>query len=157
MGEVDQNDGEEDKESELLRIDTKKTKIVSNLKERKKPTTLQENLKRDKECLRDSDENDDNEGSEEINEGFLQVAAASSNTGSIVADGLNQRSHQPRSGSSGAQIAAAGLLGPASAGSGDNQDAHMLDSHDSNDEQGRLPDPDSSDHEELLNDSAGIY
>lgn len=33
----------------------------------------------------------------------------------------------------------------------------MLDSHDSNDEQGRLPDPDSSDHEELLNDSSGIY
>ena len=42
-------------------------------------------------------------------------------------------------------------------GSGDNQDAQMLDSHDSGDEHDRLPDPDSSEHDELLNDSSGIY
>ena len=67
---MDQHDGEEQQESELLWSDTKKAKALQNLKECSKPTS-QENLKRDKGCLRDSDEEDDNEGSEGIDEGFL--------------------------------------------------------------------------------------
>ena len=32
LGEVDQNEGEEQQESELLRIDTKKSKVMTNIK-----------------------------------------------------------------------------------------------------------------------------
>ena len=70
LGEVDQNDGEEQQESELLRIDTKKSKAMTNITQQEKPM-LKENLKRDKGCLRDSDDEEDHEGSEGIDEGFL--------------------------------------------------------------------------------------
>ena len=45
------------------------------------------------------------------------------------------------------KISATGMLGSGRSGSGDNQDAQMLDSHDSNEEQGRIPDPESSENE----------
>ena len=52
------------------------------------------------------------------------------------------------------KISAAGMLGSGRSGSGDNQDAQMLDSHDSNEEQGRIQDPNSSENE--LDDSKNI-
>lgn len=81
-GDVENNDGEEQQESELLRMVDRKGNATTSIKMTKKAGS---NSKRDKECLNESDE-DEREGSEGIDEGFLQVASARGNTSLLTSN-----------------------------------------------------------------------
>ena len=80
------------------------------------------NSKRDKECLNESDE-EEREGSDGIDEGFLQVASAKGHT-TLLTSNINQKKESKLlTGSRVERISATGILGSVRSGSGDNQDA----------------------------------
>lgn len=82
LEEGENNECEDQQESELLRLASRKNKTSTSIKMTKK---VRSNSKRDKECLNES-EDDDREGSEGIDEGFLQVASAKGHTASLTSN-----------------------------------------------------------------------